>query len=173
MTVRFAGAALAALLASAPALAAPVISGKYIVTITKVCQMVDTYNFASGQGIGNYLNEINTGGSSYRQSMLLATFSPTKGTVSVNGFDDGGDIEIFQFTGSITGTEGSQIAQAPDAGSKIPYAVTDTTLTIGGQAFNALYGQVNKNGIAGYIAFQGVFAGTGTMCTEQAVAQAQ
>ena len=155
--------------------AAPTISGKYLVTITKFCQMVNTYHFSSGtqQSIGNYLDGIDTSGSNFKQTMVAATFSPTKGTVTVSGFDDGGDIEIFQFTGSESGTLGNQIAQTPNSG-KSPYSNTDTTVTIGGQVLNAMYAQVSKKGVAGYVTFQGVFANdSGDMCTEQGVAQAQ
>ena len=166
-------AAAAALLAGAPASATTVISGKYVVTVTKFCQMVDTYHFSSAQNIGNYLDGIDTGGSNYKQSLYAASFSPTKGNVTVSGFDNGGDVEIFQFTGSISGTQGQALAQTPNSG-KSAYSNTDTTLTISGQVFNAVYGQVNKNGIAGYVAFQGVFAADGgNMCTEQGILQAQ
>ena len=37
----------------------------------------------------------------YVESIYTATFSPTKGTVTIDGFDDGGDIEIFHRTRSI------------------------------------------------------------------------
>ncbi len=167
-------AASAAILACAPALAAtPSVSGKYIVTVTKLCQMVTTYHFSSAQDLGNYLDGINTGGSSYKQSMYAASFSPAKGKVTIDGFDDGGDLEIFHFTGSIGGTQGEQMAQAPNSG-KVAYSNGDTTITIGDRTYNALYGQVSKNGVAGYVAFQGVFASdTGNACTEQGIMQAQ
>lgn len=170
----FACAATAALLAAAPAMAAtPAISGKYIVTITKFCQMANTYHFSPEPGGGNYLDGIDTSGSNFKQTMVTATFSPAKGTVTVNGFDNGGDVEIFQFTGSINNTLGSQIAQTANSG-KSSYSNTDTTFTIGGQVLNALYGQVNKKGVAGFVTFQGVFpADQGNMCTEQGVAQLQ
>jgi len=167
-------AAGAALCITVPALATtPKLSGKYIVTITKFCQMVNTYHFSPEPGGGNYLDGINTSGSNFKQSMVAASFSPTKGTVTINGLDDGGDVEIFQLTCSIISTLGEQIAQASNSG-KVDYSNTDTTFTIGGQTLNALYGQVNKNGVAGYFTFQGVFPNDGgTMCTEQGVGQAQ
>src|ERR1700749_3049613 len=100
MKTIFACAVVAALLSGASAMAAatPTISGKYVVTITKVCQMVDTYHFSSGSqsNIGNYLDGINNSGSSFEQSMYAATFSPAKSSASISGFDDNGDIEIFQ-----------------------------------------------------------------------------
>jgi hypothetical protein len=76
-------------------------------------------------------------------------------------------------TGSITTTLGKTIAQTPNSG-KVAYSNTDTTFTIDGQVFNALFGQVNKNGIAGYFTFQSVFPNDGgNMCTQQGVAHAQ
>jgi hypothetical protein len=167
-------AALAAMAAAcAPASAATTISGKYIVTVTKLCQMVDTYQFGSADNVGNFVDGIETSGSSFKQSLYTATFSPAKGTVSIAGFDDGGDIEIFQLTGAVTATLGSPIVQAPNS-AKTAYSNTDTSITLGGQTFNAMYGQVSKKGVAGYVAFQGVFpSDQGNMCTEQGVAQAQ
>jgi hypothetical protein len=163
---------LAAALFCVPA-SAQTISGKYIVTVTKLCQLTGTYNFSTA-GLGNnYLNEIDSSGSSFKQSLYQATFSPTKGTATINGFDSGGDLEIFQVTGSVTATLGNVISQVPNSG-KSSYSNTATTFTINGQPFNAMYGQVDKKGVAHYVAFQGVFAGdSGQQCTEQGTASAQ
>jgi len=173
MKMKLVLAASAALLFGAPAMAAtPIISGKYIVTVTKLCQTVANYHFSPQSGGGNYLDNITTNGSSYKQSMYATSFSPTKGTVSISGFDDGGDLEIFQLTGSINTTLGNPIAQAPNSG-KVPYSNADTTITLGDQTYNVMYGQVKK-GVANYFTFQGVFASNGgNMCTEQGIAQAQ
>lgn len=172
----FVCAAAAAMLAGTQAAAAdiPKLSGKYLVTITKFCQMVNTYHFSPADEGGNFLDGITTSGSNFKQSMYAASFSPAKGTVTINGFDDGGDIEIFHLTGSINSTLGETISQAPNSG-KVPYSNTDTTFTIGDETYNAMYGQLNKrNGIAGYVTFQGVIQNEqGTMCTEQGVLQAQ
>ena len=164
--------ATAATLFCAPA-AAQTISGKYIVTVTKFCQLTGTYNFSTA-GLGqNYVNEIESSGSNFKQSMYQATFNPTKGNVAVSGFDDGGDLEIFHITGSIVATLGSPLTQAPNSG-KSPYSNTATTFTVGGQTLNALYGQVDKKGVAHNFAFQGVFAGdSGQQCTEQGTASLQ
>jgi hypothetical protein len=152
---------------------AQTISGKYVVTVTKFCQMVNTYQFGSANNVGDFVDGIDTSGSNFKQSLYAATFSPAKGTVSITGFDNGGDIEIFQFAGAQTGTLGSPIAQVPNS-LKSAYSNTATTFTVGGQTFNAMYGQVSKKGVAGYVAWQGVFASDqGNMCTEQGTAQAQ
>jgi hypothetical protein len=163
---------MTAVLFCAPA-SAQTISGKYIVTIDKLCQLTGTYNFSTA-GLGNnYVNQIDSSGSSFVQSMYLATFSPSKGSVSVVGFDEGGDLEIFKMTGSVNATLGNTIAQAPSS-SKTAYSNTATTFTIGSLTFNAMYGQLDKKGIAHYVAFQGVFAGdSGQECTEQGTASAQ
>jgi hypothetical protein len=164
--------AMAAALFCGPA-SAQTISGKYIVTVTKLCQLTGTYNFSTA-GLGqNYVNEIESSGSNFKQSMYQATFSPTKGNVTISGFDNGGDLEIFHITGSIVATLGSTITQAPNSG-KTPYSNTATTFTIGGQTLNAMYGQIDKKGVAHYVTFQGVFAGdSGQECTEQGVVSAQ
>ena len=163
---------LAAVLFCVPA-SAQTISGKYVVTVTKLCQLTGTYNFSTA-GLGNnYVNEINSIGSNFKQSLYQATFSPSKGSVTINGFDNGGDLEIFQVTGSISATLGSAITQVPNS-AKNPYSNTATTFTIGTQSFNAMYGQVDKKGVAHYFAFQGVFANdSGQECTEQGTASAQ
>ena len=162
---------IAAALFCAPA-SAQTISGKYIVTINKLCQLNATYNFSTA-GLGNnYLNGINSNGSSFVQSMYQATFSSTKGSVTITGFDDGGDLEIFHLTGSISSTLGNTITQAPSS-NKTSYSNTATTFTVGGEAYNAMYGQIDKKGIAHYVAFQGVFAGDSGQCTEQGIASMQ
>ncbi len=164
--------AMAAAFFCAPA-AAQTISGKYIVTVTKLCQLTGTYNFST-QGLGNnYVNGIDSSGSNFKQTMVQATFSPTKGNVTVSGFDDGGDLEIFHLTGTVNATLGNVLAQTPNSG-KIAYSNTATTFTIGGQVLNAMYGQIDKKGVAHNVTFQGVFAGdSGQECTEQGVATAQ
>jgi hypothetical protein len=163
---------IAAVLFCAPA-SAQTISGKYIVTVTKLCQLTGTYNFSTA-GLGNnYLNQINSSGSNFKQSLYQATFSPTKGNVTLSGFDNGGDLEIFDITGSVSATLGNTITQAPNSG-KSTYSNTATTFTTNGQVYNAMYGQIDKKGVAHYVAFQGVFAGdSGQECTEQGTASAQ
>ena len=164
--------AMAAACFCAP-VSAQTISGKYIITITKLCQLTGTYNFSTA-GLGNnYLNQINSSGSSFKQSLYQATFSPTKGNVTISGFDDSGDLEIFHITGSIVTTLGSTLTQASNSG-KSSYSNTATTFTVNGQVLNAMYGQIDKKGVAHYVAFQGVFAGdSGQECTEQGTASAQ
>lgn len=164
--------AMAAACFCAPA-SAQTISGKYIITITKLCQLTGTYNFST-VGLGqNYVNEIESSGSNFKQSMYQATFNPTKGNVTVSGFDNGGDLEIFHITGSIVTTLGSTLTQASNSG-KSSYSNTATTFTVNGQVLNAMYGQIDKKGVAHYVTFQGVFAGdSGQECTEQGTASAQ
>ena len=163
---------IAAMLLGVPA-SAQTISGKYIVTVTKLCQLTGTYNFSTA-GLGNnYLNQINSSGSSFKQSLYQATFSPTKGNVTITGFDNSGDLEIFQITGSVNATLGNTVTQTPSS-QKSAYSNTATTFTIGGQPFNAMYGQIDKKGVAHYLAFQGVFANdSGQQCTEQGTASMQ
>src|SRR6201999_3467338 len=65
---RISPAALAAaLFFVVPASAAPTLSGKYIVTVTKFCQMANTYQFGSAQNVGNFVAGIETSGSNFKQ----------------------------------------------------------------------------------------------------------
>src|ERR1700733_9667804 len=113
-----AATAAAALLLAAPAMAQTKISGNYLVTIHKFCQLVATYNFGSANNVGNFVNGIDSSGSDIKMTILQANFS--KGTVTMNGLDDGGDVEIFQFTGAQSGQLGNAIAETTDSGTA-PY----------------------------------------------------
>ena len=158
----------AAVFACSAAQAAPAISGKYIVTERRMCQATATFNFANGGSIGNYVNNVNLFGGDTGQTLLLATFSPAKGTISVTGFGAGGDTMLFHLTGTGSGTLGSALTEHPENGNKIPYSNTDTTVTINGLTYHVFYGQVDKNNVAHFAAFQGVYQNDiGQACTNQ------
>jgi hypothetical protein len=172
MKILLAATAAVTLLAAPPAMA-QTISGKYLITINKFCQLVATYNFGSANNVGNFVNEIESSGSNIKFTILQATFNAKKGTAAINGVDDGGDVEIFQFTGAQSGQLGNAIAETPDTGTA-SYSNTPTTFTINGQVLNAQYGQVSAKGVAGLMTFQGAFTNqSGQNCAEQGTAQAQ
>jgi len=168
----FATAAITAALLSTSAQAAPVLSGKYIVTVQTLCQLNSVYEFHASNTLGDeYMRSLGvTGSGKAGMTLLEATFNPTKGTVQVAGFDADGELDIFHLTGSKSGQFGSAIAETPETG-KQNYTTTDTTFTIGDLVLHALYGQVKK-GVAGLAAFQGAFTQEdGTHCMEQGRAE--
>ena len=167
-------AACAALCMTLPALAAtPTVSGKYIVTERRLCQAVAMFNFDNVSATGDFVNGVDLQGGIFKNSLVLATFSPSKGTVNVSGIDEGGDSMLFQKTGTQGGTEGNAMAEAPNSG-KVPYSNTDTTITINGETYHVLFGQLDKNGIAHYFAFEGLSTNdSGEPCTSQAEASRQ
>lgn len=148
-------AALAAISFCTAAMAAPVISGSYIVTERRMCQANAAFNFAQGE-TDNYVDQVSLQGGESGHTLLQAAFSPAKGKVTVSGFDATGDSMLFHLTGKASGTLGNPLTQKTMSGSKIAYSNTDTTLTINGTTYQVLYGQVDKNNIAHYAAFQGV-----------------
>jgi len=167
-------AASAALLLCAPAVAAaPAISGKYIVTERRMCQAVATFNFDNTVNTGDFVNGVNLNGGIFKNSLVLANFSPAKGKVTVDGIDEGGDAMLFAFTGAQNGQQGNVMAESANSG-KVDYSNTDTTVTINGEIYHVLYGQVDKNNIAHYFAMEGVFINDGNeLCSAQADASRQ
>lgn len=139
-------AALAAvLLSSASAAATPIVSGAYTVIARNVCQQRLTADF-NGSGTVDALS-LSTGDVPSAQTLLAVTFNPNKGKVTFAGFQDEGSGFLLQSTGSKGGTQGTPLTETPTSGST-SYSNTDTTITIGGNVYNAVYGQVDKNGIA-------------------------
>lgn len=166
-------AAAAALAVAAPAAAATTISGKYIITIHEYCIPTMSVNSGAYSGGGNYVTGLTLGGSTVENAMVLADFNPSKQSFTVSGFTDAGNVMLMQYTGSVNGNSGSPFSESPASG-KIGYANTDTTITVNGQTFNAIYGQIKKNGIAHYLAFQGVFTDqNNASCSEQGEAARQ
>lgn len=162
------GAALAALFVAASAHAAPVLTGKYIVTVQTFCQTNSVFDFGSSNTLGDdYMRGLGvTGGGKTGMVLLEATFNSTKGTVQVNGFDAEGELEIFHLTGSKSGQFGSPITESPDSG-KQTYSTSDTSFTIGSLTLHAFYGQ-EKKGVSGLVVFQGAYTqDDGTHCMEQ------
>jgi len=132
-----------------------------------------TVHTTNVSNVGTFVDQVTLGGSSVHNSLYLGTFSPTKQTVSITGFEDEGDVMLMQYTGVVNGNSGSPFSESAGSG-KASYSNTDTTITINGQVFNAFFGQLDKNNIAHYIATQAVYANeSGQSCSEQAVASRQ
>ena len=166
-------AAAAALLVPFAACATPAISGKYIVTERRMCQAVATFSFDNTVNTGDFVNDVNLNGGIFKNSLVLANFSPAKGNVSISGTDEGGDVMLFDKTGVQTGQQGNVIAETANSG-KVAYSNTSTTVTINGETYHVLYGQIDKNNIAHYFATEGVFTNSGNeLCTAQAEASRQ
>jgi len=162
-----------AILVSSSALATPVISGKYIVTERRMCQAVATFSFDNTVNTGDFVNGVNLNGGIFKNSLVLANFSPAKGKVTVDGLDEGGDAMLFAFTGAQNGQQGNVMAESANSG-KVDYSNTDTTVTINGETYHVLYGQVDKNNIAHYFAMEGVFINdSNELCSAQADASRQ
>jgi len=161
-------AAAAAVLACAPAAAAPLISGKYIVAEHRMCQAKEVFHFANGGALGNYVDQVNLQGGEVGNTLVLATFNATKGTASISGFDGTGDPVLVQLTGAQNTSLGNTLSEKPVSQTKVPYTNDDTTFTFGGTVYHVLYGQVDKNNIAHYAVFQGISQNdVGASCTEQ------
>jgi hypothetical protein len=167
MRMHVLAAAAAAVFIGAPAAATPVISGKYIITIRKFCEPTFTVHNSNVTNAGAFVDGVYLGGSSFKNTLLLATFVPAKGSASFGGFTDSGDVAMMQYTGVTNGSSGTPISESPNSG-KTSYANTDTTVSFGGQVYNAFYGTVDKNGIAHYVAYQAAYTNeSGVPCSEQ------
>jgi hypothetical protein len=175
MTSKLTLAALAAICMTAPATAAPAISGKYIIAEHRMCQAKAVYHFAPGVGeSGNYVDQIVFQGGEIGNSVLLADFSPAKGKVSFSGFDAHGDASLIQLTGEQNIVQGNLLGTDAIMGNKVPYANDDTTFTLNGTVYHVFYGQVDKNNIAHYAAYQGEDTNNdGQPCSVQGTASRQ
>jgi hypothetical protein len=159
-------AAAVAVLVSAPALATPIISGKYILTVRKFCQPTFTIHNASTNS-GAFVDQVTLGGSNISNTMSLVTFNPAKQNASFSGFTDEGDVARIQYTGVTNGSSGDPITESQESG-KSAYSNSDTSVTFGTQTYNALYGGLDRNSVAHYVAFQAAYTnGGGLPCTEQ------
>jgi hypothetical protein len=160
-------AAVAAVFVATPALATPVISGKYILTIHRYCEPTFAVHNSNIADADAFIDQVLLGGSNVNSTLALATFNPTKQSASYAGFSDSGDVALIQYTGVTNGSSGDPITEKAVSG-KTAYSNTDTTVTFGGQTYNAFYGEVDKNNIAHHVAYQAAYTSeSGFPCTEQ------
>jgi hypothetical protein len=148
------------------ALPAPILSGSYIITSRHHCQEVLVVDI-NKSGLVDSVN-LGPGSNGDTQLLLTATFTPKKGKLAFTGFVDDGSNFLLQLTGSQQATQGEVLSEQPNNGSTT-YSNTATTLTIGSSVYNAMYGQVDDNGIAHAIAFMRFYTDKGNApCSEQA-----
>jgi hypothetical protein len=174
--IRFIIAALAATacMHANPANAQTEVSGKYLITYRVYCIPTATFNVEPGS-VGGYVNDVNLGvnNAALQFNMVLADFNAAKLKVSFTGFNEAGNVMLTQITGAYPSNSGSPFQESAATG-KTGYSTTPTSLTIGNQTFHALFGQVDKNSVANYITFQGIFADqNGDSCSEQGEAARQ
>jgi hypothetical protein len=176
--IRFTIAALAATacMQAAPASAQTEVSGKYLITYRVYCIPTATFNVEPYPGlVGGYVNDVNLGvnNAALQFNMVLADFNAAKLKVSFTGFNEAGNVMLTQITGAYPSNSGSPFQESAATG-KTSYSTTATSLTIGNQTFHALFGQVDKNSVASYITFQGLFDDqNGDSCSEQGEAARQ
>jgi hypothetical protein len=154
MSKSIAAALAAFVLSCASAAATPILSGAYTVIARNVCQQRLTADF-NGSGTVDALS-FSSGDVPSAQTLLSVTFNPNKGKISYAGFQDEGSSLLLQSTGSKSGTQGTLLTETPISGST-SYSNTSTTMTIGGNVYNAVYGQIDKNGIAHTAAFMRLY----------------
>jgi hypothetical protein len=137
--------AMAALFICGPAMAqsVPVLSGKYATTYNEICQ--------AGTDAANYST-----GATYNQ-ILVAAFNSATNTVTLTGSSVYGPLVV-------NGAR-AKLAQAT-VNKSYPYSNTATTITIGKDTFNALYGPLIL-GQPQWAVFGGISSGG---CSASAVA---
>ena len=137
-------AAAAVLSISRPVVAqtVPVLSGKYATTYNEICQ-ANTTNYSAG--------------ATYNQ-ILVADFDNATKTVRVTGTSVNGALVVVD--GAPTRLTQTSI------NTSYPYSNTATTITIGGNTFNALYGPLVL-GMPQWAVFGGISSGG---CSASAVA---
>ena len=138
---------LAALVISGPVMAqtVPVLSGKYATTYNEICQ--------AGTNATNY-----SAGATYTQ-ILVADFDNATKTVKLTGTSVSGALVVMN------GAPGKLIQTSINTSD--PYSNTATTITIGSNTFNALYGPLIL-GMPQWAVFGGISNGG---CSASAVRQ--
>lgn len=157
MSKSIAVAFAAFVLSCASAAATPILSGAYTVIAHTFCQQKLVADFAAASGDpqnGIFVDALSLTNSDVPsvQTLLSATFNPNKSKITYAGFQDEGSSLLLQSTGLRGGTLGNPLTETPTSGS-ISYSNTSTTMTIGGNVYNAVYGQIDKNGVAHTVAF--------------------
>ena len=163
MSKIYMAALAAALLSSAADATTPVLSGNYTVSYRRMCQPTLNVDF-NGSGLVDATNLSSSSDS--QQTILSADFNPKKGKVKITGFQDAGTVFLLQTTGSQNTNQGDPLNEQAQSDTN-SYSNTDTTFTVGGEAYNAIYGQIDKKGVAHTVIFLGVTNHDGAACSEQ------
>lgn len=172
MSKSVAVAIAAFVLSGVSAMATPILSGAYTLTARDFCQQRLIADF-NGSGMVDALNFSN-GDVPSGQVLLTVKFTPSKSKAMFAGFLDEGTSLLLQATGSQNSNQGTLLNEQTQSGSA-GYSNTDTTLTINGQTFNAIYGQIDKNGVAHTVAYMGLYTNGNPpdTCSEQGEATRQ
>lgn len=93
------------------------------------------------------------------------------GKVKFVGFRNGGSQFLLQGTPD-GATAGVALVQVPIS-SKVKYSTGNATVTIHGESFKAIYGQIDKTGIAHTVAFLGIEQAAGLVCSTHGMATRQ
>jgi hypothetical protein len=126
------------------AIAAPVISGDYVSTFRVYCQ--PTLNLSHDpQGGTNSVTLAPSALTTY--SVSLEHYNPQTGTLTSQGFSEKETSMLLH--DSMTGLSGGPPSEVTDS-LQFPYSNTDTTVTINGISYHAIYGRVNESGIVEY-----------------------
>jgi hypothetical protein len=150
----------------------PLLSGTYIYTGSRFCQMTVIAGYITGTTPGNksapVVTQINTGTGSNdiklsAGSLTFVQSATGSGKATINGFDIGGSAILLQNTGTAIGgggTQGSLFGSDASSGSAT-FKQTATTTTLvtpdGTNVFHAYYGKV-VSGVAQSAALIGVDA---------------
>lgn len=150
----------------------PLLSGTYIYTGSKFCQMTIIAGYVAGKtasgGSTPLVAQINagTGPNSVKVSAGTLSFVQTSigsGNASINGFEIGGSAILLHNTGTAIGgggIEGAPLASNPSSGSGT-FKQTATTATLvtpdGTDIFHAYYGKA-VSGIAQSVTLVGIDA---------------
>lgn len=177
-SVAAAGALLSAFIPLAASVASvPLLSGNYIYTSQKFCQMNVTVTYGTSTSIKGtpFVTQVGTPGSTPNTISLGAgalNFKPTataSGSVSINGFQADGSPILLKSTGSgigAGGTQGAPLQTDTESGTGT-FSQTATTLVFkqggGTTNYHIYYGK-----LAGTIVQSATFVGVDTKgCVEQ------
>ncbi len=145
---------------AAEAAGTPLISGTYLVTYIETCQAEISTSADAKSGDVNSVNTVSDGKISH--TIGTAVFSQKAGTVSLNGFQQTGDLFILQ-------NLGGQSVSDQTWSQNWTYTNTATALILNGNSFHAFYANV-AGGIAKTVVFSGIpssgCAATGTLVKE-------
>jgi len=136
----------------------PLISGKYAYVHNTFCQPTVLVNYQNGTPFLVNLSATGTygGWGDIQFEVGVATFNATKMTVTaVSNTTDGSPVLLQSAGGGPDNLEGTPLAISA-TGGKASYSNTATTFTLQGQAFNAAYGAVAKNGITEHMSLVGL-----------------
>jgi archaellin len=158
------------------------LSGTYIYTIDKLCQLALTDNVATSPNFPNgstivYLSTLVQSGAGSNEIELSAgrvaftqgSGTPGQGSFSTNGMTADGSAILLKTTGENTGTIGAPLTISGSAGTG-SFSQTATTLSLPGNSttpvkFTVYYGQ-SVSGIASYAV---AFGNNGEGCAQRFV----